>query len=146
MIVTMPEISSYVSPIGQNIAIPNFFNWKRPDHNCKSCGQHDYSYYQPQPSIHNHRQKYHNGRRIQQDSSKNDYDRHKGVSHGMIHGGITTPEKHKTPIITLENDSYSRKKPPTDSSSTFLGCKIYLIARVTINIKGLISFLYWSWI
>ena len=39
----------------------------------------------------------------------------------MIHGWIPTPEKHKTTIIPLENDSYSIKKPPTDSSSNFLG-------------------------
>ena len=34
----------------------------------------------------------------------------------MIHSGKPTPDKHKTPIIPLENDDYSRKKPPTYSS------------------------------
>ena len=51
---------------------------------------------------------------------KNDYDRDKGGVHGMVNSVIPTPEKHATPIIPLENDDYSRNKPPTDSSSTFL--------------------------
>ena len=49
-----------------------------------------------------------------------DYDRNKVVAYGMIHSGISTPEKHKTPIISLENYYYSINKPPTDSSSNFL--------------------------
>ena len=38
-----PEISSHMSPIGQNIVIPktNRFSEKRPDHNWKYRGQHN---------------------------------------------------------------------------------------------------------
>ena len=123
-----------MSLIGKKIAIPktNRFSEKIPDHNCQSHGHHDYSYYQPQSAMHYHRQHYRHDRRTKQSSSKNDYDRYKEGAHGMIHNGIPTPEKHKTPIIKLENDSYSRKKPSTDSSSTFLKTE-------TIRIKKLIS-------
>ena len=38
----------------------------------------------------------------------------------MICSEILTPGNNKTPIIPLENVSYLRNKPPTDSSSTFL--------------------------
>ena len=69
--------------------------------------------------VQNHRQQYRRDRRIQQDSYQNNYDRKKGVAHGMIHSGITTPEKQSIPIIPLEKDSYSRKKQ-MDSSSNFL--------------------------
>ena len=81
--------------------------------------KHDNSYYQPQPAVQNHRQQYCHDIINQQDSYQKDYDRGKGVAHGMIHSGIPTPGKQATPIILLEKDSYSRKKP-TDSSSTFL--------------------------
>ena len=38
-----PEISSHISPIGQNIVIPktNCFSEKSPDHNCQYSGQHN---------------------------------------------------------------------------------------------------------
>ena len=39
----------------------------------------------------------------------------------MINSVIPTPEKHKKLIIPLENGSYSRKIPPTDSSLNVLG-------------------------
>ena len=48
---------------------------------------------------------------MQQASYENDYDRDKGGAHGMIHSGITTPEKQATPFIPLKIYSYSRKKP-----------------------------------
>ena len=114
-------ISFCVSPIGQDIVIPNpnCFIEKIPDHNQKTRIQQDYSYYQPQPAVQNHRQQFSHNRIIQQASYKNDYDRDKGVAHGMIRSGTPTLEKKATPIIPLENNSYSRKKP-TDSSSTFL--------------------------
>ena len=38
----------------------------------------------------------------------------------MIRSGIPTPEKRKTPIISLVNDDYSIIKHPNDSSSTSL--------------------------
>ena len=118
---TRPPISCHVSPIGQNVVIPNTnsFSEKRPDHNRQNRRQHDYSYYQPQPALQNHRHQYHNDRRILQASYKNYYDRDKGVSHGMIGSGKPTPEKQATPIIPFEKESYSRKKL-TDSSSTSL--------------------------
>ena len=118
---TRPPISFRVSPIGQDIVIPNTncFIEKIPDHNQRTRIQHDYSYYQPQPAVQNHRQQFSHDRMIQQASYKNDYYRDEGVAHGMIHSGIPTLEKQATPIIPLENHSYSRKKP-TDSSSTFL--------------------------
>ena len=65
---------------------------------------------------------------------KNDYDRDKGGEHVMIHSGIPIPKKHKRPIISLENDYYSRKKPPTDSSSS-------LLRTGTRRMKKLISLL-----
>ena len=106
-----------MSPIGQNIVImkTNRFSGEKTDYYWQSFGQHNSLYYQPQPDIHNHRQQYCHDRIIQQASSKNDYDREKGVAHSMISSGIPTPEKHKTSIIPLENYSYSRKKTPTDS-------------------------------
>ena len=84
-----------MSPIGQNIGIPktNRFSEKIPDHNWQSHGQHDHLHYQPQHAIHNHSQNYHHDRKIQQSYSKDDYDRDKGGSHGMIHSGVLTPEK-----------------------------------------------------
>ena len=69
---TRQPISFHVSPIGQNIVIPNTnrFSEKIQDHNRKNCRQHDSSYYQPQPAVQNHHQQYRNGRRIQQASYK----------------------------------------------------------------------------
>ena len=93
---------------------------KIPHHNWQSCRQLNSSYYRPQNAIKNHCQQYRRDKKIQQASSKSYYNRNKEGSRGMIHSVIHTSEKHKTPIITLENDYYSRKKPPTDSSSTFL--------------------------
>ena len=89
-------------------------------------------YYQIQNAVQNHRQQYRHERIIQRASYQNDYDREKGVSHGMINSGIPTPEKQATPIVTLENDPYSRKKP-TDSSST-------LLRKGTSGMKQLSSF------
>ena len=86
------------------------FRGKTPDHDRKNHKQHYSLYYQLQPAVRNHRQKYRNDRRIQEASYKNDYDTDKGVSHGMIFSGIPTPEKQATPIIPLKNDSDSRKK------------------------------------
>ena len=83
---------------------------KRPDHNWQYREKHYSLYYQPQPSIQNHRQQYRHYRKIKQAYSKNDYDTYKGGAYGMIHSEICTPEKHKTPIIPLGDDSYSRKK------------------------------------
>ena len=76
-----PTISCHVSPIGQNIVIPNTnsFNEKILDHNRKNCRQHDSSYYQPQSAVKNHCKQCCNDRIIQQDSYKNDYDRDKRV-------------------------------------------------------------------
>ena len=101
-----------MSHIGQNIVIPNTndFSKKILDHNWQNCRQQDSLYYQPQPAVQNHYQQYLNDKIIQQASYKNDYDRYKGVSHGIICSGIPTPEKQATPIIPLENDDYSRKK------------------------------------
>ena len=67
-------------------------------------------YYQPQPAVQKYRQQYRHDRKIQQDYYQDEYDRYKGVSHGIIHSGIPTLEKQETPIIKLEKDSYSRKK------------------------------------
>ena len=54
---TRPPISCHVSPISQNIVIIKIVFWKkRLKHNRQSLGQHDSSYYQPQPTIHIHRQ------------------------------------------------------------------------------------------
>ena len=93
-----PPISCHESPIGQNIVIPNtsHFRENRPDHDQKNCRQHDSSYYQPQPGLQNHRQKYCNDRIIQQAYYKQDYDRDKGVSHGIICSGIPTSKKSNT--------------------------------------------------
>ena len=67
-----PPISCHVSPICQNIVIPktNRFSEKGPDHNRQSCRQHDFLYYQPQPSIHNHSQQYPHYIIVQQASLK----------------------------------------------------------------------------
>ena len=54
-------------------------------------------------------------RRTQQACSKNDYDRDKVGKHGNIHSGIPTPDKIKVPNISLRNNSYARKKNPTES-------------------------------
>ena len=82
-----------MSHIGQNIVIPNTnrFSEKRPDNNRQNCRQHDSSYYQPQPAVHNHRQQYRNDRIIEQASYKNDYDMYKGVEYGMIRSAIPAP-------------------------------------------------------
>ena len=61
--------------------------------NCKSRGKPYSLYYQPQPTIYNHRQQYRYDIKIRQDSSKNDYDMDKGDPHGMIHSEISTPKK-----------------------------------------------------
>ena len=109
---TRPPISFHVLHTGQHIVITNTngFSEKIPYHNRKNCRQNDSSYYQPQPTVQNHRQKYRNDRRIQKSYYKNDYDRDKGVAHGMICSVISTPENQATPIIPLEKDSYYRKK------------------------------------
>ena len=70
-------------------------------------------------------------------------------SHGMIIIGIPTPEKQETPNISLEKDSYSRKK-----TNGFIfniikernqrDEKIKFISGFTIKRKGLISFPYWN--
>ena len=119
-----------MSPIGQNIVIPktNRFIEKIPDHNWQYRGQHDSSYYQPQPAIHSPRQQYRHDRIIHQDYPKNDCDREKVGAHGTIHSLMPTPGKHATPIIPLESDYYSRRYPPTYSSST-------LLITVTIKMK-----------
>ena len=64
----MPEISTRFSPIGRNVVIPQKrrFSERKIDHNCKSRGQHNSSYYQPQPSIYNQLQQYHQDRITQQ--------------------------------------------------------------------------------
>ena len=87
--------------IGQNIVIPktNYFSEKIPDNNWQPCEHHNSSYYQTQHAIQNYCQQYLHDRRIQQDYSKNDYDREKGGTHDMIHGGIPAPKKYKTHII-----------------------------------------------
>ena len=92
---TRPPTSYHVSPIVQNIVISNKnrFSEKIPDHNWQNFRQHDSLYYQPKPALKNHRQQYLNDRRIQQASSKNDYDIAKEVAHGIIRSGIPTPEK-----------------------------------------------------
>ena len=92
---TRPKISYHESPIGQTIEIqnPNRFREKWPDNDRKNCRQHDYLYYQPQHGVQNHRKRYSNDRIIQRASYKNDYDRNKGVAHGMILSGTHTPEK-----------------------------------------------------
>ena len=117
---TSPAISRVFSPIDRNIEIPqtHHFSERKPDNNWKSCGKHDSSYYQPQPATYNQRPQYHNDRRTQQYTSRNDFCKEKVGKHGNIHSGITTPEKN--PHITLGNDSYARKKTPTDSSVTYL--------------------------
>ena len=99
-------------PLSKNIVISNTncFSEKIPDHNRKTGRQHDYLYYQPQPSVQNHRKQYRHDRRLQKGSYKNDYDRGKGVAHFMIHSGIPTPKKQATPIIPLKKDYNSRKK------------------------------------
>ena len=77
-------------------------------------------YYQLQPGVHNHYQQYDNYRIIQQASYRNDYDRDKGVSYGVIRSGIPTFEKQEIPVIPLKKYYNYRKKAPTYSSSTFL--------------------------
>ena len=52
--------------------------------------------------VHNHRQQYCNDIIIQQAYLQKKYDRDNGISHGMIHSGIPTPEKQATTIIPLE--------------------------------------------
>ena len=59
----------------------------------------------PQTGVQNHCQQYSNDTTIQRFSLKNDYDREKGVAHGMILSGIPTPEKQATEIILLKQDS-----------------------------------------
>ena len=56
----------------------------------------------------------------------------------MIHSVVPTPEKHKTPGISLEHEYYSRKKPPTDSSSTFLRTEISRMKKLS-SLPGLKS-------
>ena len=53
------------------------FSGRKIDHNCKSIGQHDSSYYQPQPGTYNQRQQYRHDRIIQQNPSINLYEREK---------------------------------------------------------------------
>ena len=61
-----PPISCHLSPIGQNVVIPNSncFREERPDHDQKNYRQHNSFYYQPQQAVQNHRQQYFNDRRI----------------------------------------------------------------------------------
>ena len=84
-------------PIGINIEIPqtHCFSEKK-DHNWKSRGQHDSSYYQPQPATYNQHQHYHQDRRTQQSCSNNYYDREKVGKHGNIHSVIPITEKKIT--------------------------------------------------
>ena len=98
---TRPPTSCHVSPIVQNIVIPNnnCFRERIPDNDRKNCRQNDSSYHQPQPTVQYSHHQYINARRVKQYSYKNDYDREKGVAHGMICSGIPTPEKQTTPII-----------------------------------------------
>ena len=109
---TRPPISCHESPIGQNIVIPNTYNYweKIPDNDWQNRSQHNFSYYQPQPGVQNHRQKYLNDRIVQQTSFKNDYHRYKGVAHGIICSGLPTHEKQPIQIITLKEDYSYRKK------------------------------------
>ena len=109
---TRPPISCNVSPIGQNIVIPNTnrFSEKRPDHNRQTCGQHDSSYYQPQPAVQNHCQQHFNNRRIKQAYYKNDYDRDKGVAHVMINSGIPTLERKSNTHYSIGKGFLFKKK------------------------------------
>ena len=90
-----------MSPIGQNIVIPNknCFREKIPDNDRKNCRQNDSSYHQPQSAVQYRHHQYSNARKVKQYSYKNDYDREKGLAHGMMFSDITTPEKQITPII-----------------------------------------------
>ena len=54
---TRPEISITFTPIGRHIKITqkHRFSEIKLDHNWKSCGQHNLSYYRPQPATYNQR-------------------------------------------------------------------------------------------
>ena len=69
--------------------------------NWQSRGQHDSSYYQPQPTTCNQRQQYHHYRITQQAPFINDYDKGKVVKHGNINIGIPTLDK-KYPLFHWE--------------------------------------------
>ena len=140
IISTTPEISTIFSPIGRNVSIPqtHHFSERKKDHNWKSCGQHNSSDYQPQPTTdssyyqpklasYSQRQQYCQDRIIQQDRSKNGYDRDKMGKHGNIHSGIPTPDQKQLPIISLRNNSYARKKNPTDSSLPYFITQMILL-------------------
>ena len=58
---TRPAISRSLSPTVRNIEIPQTHrsSERKPNHNWKSRGQYDSSYYQPQPSTYNQLQQHH---------------------------------------------------------------------------------------
>ena len=80
---TTPETITSFSPIGRNVVIPqtNIFSERKSVLNCKSFGEHnssyyqpqpaaDSSYYQPQPTKYNQHQQYLHDRRTKQACSK----------------------------------------------------------------------------
>ena len=77
IISTRPAASRTFPPIGRNIETPQThrFSERKPDSNWQYSGQHDSSYYQPQPTTYNHRQQYLHDRRTQKFPSRTDYDR-----------------------------------------------------------------------
>ena len=109
---TRPPISCRVSPIGQNIVIPNTNCFIKKDQTIIGKIVDNTIH-----NIINHNRRYRttvNSIVIIEEFNKifyqNDYDTDKGVVHGMTRSEITTPEKLATPIIPLEKDPYSRKK------------------------------------
>ena len=86
MIGTNSAISTRFSPIVINIVIPqtNIFGERKTDHNWKSHGQHNSSYYQPKPAKYNQLQQCCGDKGTQQACFKNYYDRNKVVKHGNI--------------------------------------------------------------
>ena len=88
-------------------------------------GQHDTSYYQPQPANNNKCQQYLHDRKTQQAPY---------IKRGIIHSGITSPEK-KSPIIPLGNEPYYRNKNPTVSSDTSLKTETRNIHQLRSQMK-----------
>ena len=68
------------------------------------CGQHDTSYYQPQPpDDYNQRQQYLHHITKQQASYITDYDKGKVDKCGCTNSGIPSPDINQLPIIPLIN-------------------------------------------
>ena len=93
---TRTAISRTSSPMVRNIEIPQTHRFIEIKiyHNLQYRGQHDSSYYQPQPTTYNQHQQYRRGRSTQQAVSSNDYGRYKLGKHGSIITIIPSPKKN----------------------------------------------------